>query len=200
MGFPPFLPACKPFQPWDPNPIPGSASPAVTHPLHWIPVPPPPALAKFSSSSLNSTGIFWGVPASSHPLGACRSASGCFGGSLLKWCQSGEGTQLPPPFLSPGRMSSPQGHPGGVLARREQSVEQVSEVRGRGGKQVGEAFPACFPGLSQPPSSSVLVSSGCCAAPGGGLLQLHLCASQEPGKAMQEQAVHPGDSDRTKGG
>lgn len=72
MGFPPFLPACNPFQPWDPNPIPGSASPAVTHPLHWIPVPPPPALAKFSSSSLNSTGIFWGVPASSHPLGACR--------------------------------------------------------------------------------------------------------------------------------
>ncbi|XP_033375868.1 lymphoid-restricted membrane protein-like isoform X4 [Parus major] len=46
-----------------------------------------------------------------------------------------------------GRMSSPQGHPGGVSARREQSVEQVSE---------------------------------------------------EPGRAMQEQAVHPGDSDRTK--
>ncbi|XP_072774906.1 inositol 1,4,5-triphosphate receptor associated 1 isoform X1 [Taeniopygia guttata] len=46
-----------------------------------------------------------------------------------------------------GRMSSPQGHPGGVLARSEQSVEQVSK---------------------------------------------------EPGRAVQEQAVHPGDSDRTK--
>ncbi|XP_016159618.1 PREDICTED: lymphoid-restricted membrane protein-like [Ficedula albicollis] len=44
-------------------------------------------------------------------------------------------------------MSSPQGHPGGVLARSEQSVEQVS---------------------------------------------------QEPGRAVQEQDVHPGDSDRTK--
>ncbi|CAN8199908.1 unnamed protein product [Coccothraustes coccothraustes] len=46
-----------------------------------------------------------------------------------------------------GRMSSPQGHPGGDLARSEQSVEQVRE---------------------------------------------------EPGRAVQEQAVHPGDSDRTK--
>ncbi|XP_058711560.1 uncharacterized protein LOC131587576 [Poecile atricapillus] len=45
-----------------------------------------------------------------------------------------------------GRMISPQGHPGGVSARREQSVEQ------------------------------------------------------EPGRAIQEQAVHPGDSDRTKEG
>ncbi|XP_038018555.1 inositol 1,4,5-triphosphate receptor associated 1-like isoform X2 [Motacilla alba alba] len=48
-----------------------------------------------------------------------------------------------------GRMSSPQGHPGGVLAGSEQSVEQ---------------------------------------------------ASQEPGGAVQEQAVPPGDSDRTKEG
>ncbi|XP_066191772.1 inositol 1,4,5-triphosphate receptor associated 2-like isoform X4 [Sylvia atricapilla] len=46
-----------------------------------------------------------------------------------------------------GRVSSPQGHPGGILARTEQSMEQVSE---------------------------------------------------EPGRTMQEQAVHPGDSDRTE--
>ncbi|XP_066060161.1 inositol 1,4,5-triphosphate receptor associated 1-like isoform X2 [Chamaea fasciata] len=46
-----------------------------------------------------------------------------------------------------GRMSSPQGHPGGILARSEQSMEQVSE---------------------------------------------------EPGRTMQELAVHPGDSDTAK--
>ncbi|XP_032936336.1 inositol 1,4,5-triphosphate receptor associated 2-like isoform X2 [Catharus ustulatus] len=49
-----------------------------------------------------------------------------------------------PPSPDEGRMSSPQGHPGGVLAWSEQSVEQ------------------------------------------------------EPGRAVQEQAVHPGDCDRTK--
>uniref|UniRef100_A0A8C3KV09 Lymphoid-restricted membrane protein-like n=1 Tax=Calidris pygmaea TaxID=425635 RepID=A0A8C3KV09_9CHAR len=38
---------------------------------------------------------------------------------------------LLPPFLSPGRMSGPQGHPDGVLAGQEQSVECVGEVPGR---------------------------------------------------------------------
>ncbi|XP_068015964.1 uncharacterized protein [Melanerpes formicivorus] len=38
--------------------------------------------------------------------------------------------QLPPPFLSPGRMSSPQGQPDGALARSDQGVECMEEAPG----------------------------------------------------------------------
>lgn len=85
----------------------GSASPAVTHPLHRTPRPPPPALAQPGCSSLNSTGVFWGSPASPCPLRACRlqKCQRCLLGSPLKWCQAGEGTLL----LSSHHPFCPQG-------------------------------------------------------------------------------------------
>ena len=79
-----YLPATlHPCQPWDPNPSPGSASPAVTHPLHQIPRPSPPALAQPSCSSLNPTGVFWGgtcQPVPPWEPAGCRNASSVFGG------------------------------------------------------------------------------------------------------------------------
>lgn len=75
--------------------------------------------------------------------------------------------QLPPPFLSPGRMSSPQGHPDGVLAGSDQSVEPIGEVRGSGGVQVGVPFPPRPFGLSRTHSCLALLFSGCVQRQGG---------------------------------
>lgn len=115
-------------------------------PLPWPSLAPAP---------LTPQGYFGGyLPAHVpwEPAG-CRSASGSFGGGEVVSGWGGDpAAQLPPPFLSPGRMSSPQGHPGGILARTEQSVEQVSEVRGKGGQQVlgGASLPGSS-GSARPP-------------------------------------------------
>ena len=108
-------------------------------------------------------------------------------------------TQLPPCFLSPGRMSSPQGHPDGVLAGSEQSVEHVGEVRGRGGRQVGGPFPPRPLGLGWTPAA------WCCSfqdeshAREGFAPAVSLCP-QVPGTDGQELAVPTRDGDRTEEG
>lgn len=119
------------------------------------------------------------------------------------WCQAGEGTLLPSskhPVLSPGRMSSPQGHPDGVLAGSERSVEHVGEVRGER-RAAGWGGSSLEPSQAPvDPSFSVLLLLGCCPAPGRGLLQQCSCASQVPGTDRQEVAVHTRDSAGAKEG
>lgn len=133
------LPATPhPFQPWDPNPIPWIC-------LHSCNPPAVPDLSPFSPCPglpyLQLPEPHRGILGGTHqpvPPGSLQAAEipvVFLGVSIDVVSDWGGDTaaQLPPPFLSPGSMSSPQGHPDGVLTRSEQSVERIGEVRERGG-------------------------------------------------------------------
>uniref|UniRef100_A0A8C8A7N9 Lymphoid-restricted membrane protein-like n=1 Tax=Otus sunia TaxID=257818 RepID=A0A8C8A7N9_9STRI len=98
-----------------------------------------------------------------------------------------------------GRMSSPQEHPDGVLARSKQSVEHVGEVRGTGGQQVGWALPSPAPRAWPDPQPLGAALFGMPPSTGEGFAPtVPLCPLQAPGTDRQELAVRTRESDGTE--